>query len=94
MRARSRPDYAFTAPAPFDEPGYPKMHFIEHSYSHDQTNWWVPNRACTEAMLRSSGFTIEQHPEPEVYLCRTRPVAVPADGPHCVYPHKGASATR
>ena len=81
-------DYDFNAPAPFDEPGYPKMHFIEHSYSHDQTNWWVPNRACTEAMLRSAGFRIEYHPEPEVYLCRTVPVAVPADGPHAVYPSK------
>jgi tRNA (mo5U34)-methyltransferase len=83
-------DYDFEAPAPFDEPGYPKMHFVEKSYSHDQTNWWVPNRACTEAMLRSSGFVIESQPEQEVYLCRWQPVAVPADGPHCVYPAKGA----
>ena len=79
-------DYDFNAPAPFDEPGYPKMHFIEHSYSHDQTNWWVPNRACTEAMLRSSGFRIESQPEEEVYVCRWHSIAVPADGPHAVYP--------
>ena len=26
------PDYDFNAAAPFDEPGYPKMHFIEHRY--------------------------------------------------------------
>src|SRR5579883_2491203 len=52
-------DYDFNAAAPFDEPGYPKMHFIEQRYSHDETNWWVPNRACVEAMLRSSGFSIE-----------------------------------
>jgi tRNA (mo5U34)-methyltransferase len=82
-------DYEFAAPAPFDEPGYPKMHFIERCYSHDQTNWWVPNRACTEAMLRSSGFVIEAQPEEEVYVCRWRQVAVPADGPHCVYPTQG-----
>ena len=30
----------------FDEPGYPKMHFIEHRYADDPTNWWAPNRAC------------------------------------------------
>ena len=90
--SRVEPDYDFNAPAPFDEPGYPKMHFIEHSYSHDQTNWWVPNRACAEAMLRSAGFRIEHHPEPEVYLCRTVPVAVPADGPHCVYPAQESDA--
>jgi tRNA (mo5U34)-methyltransferase len=81
-----KPDYDFDATAPFDEPGFPKMHFIEHRYSHDQTNWWVPNRACVEAMLRSSGFAIEAQPEEEVYVCRWKPVAVPADGPHPVYP--------
>jgi tRNA (mo5U34)-methyltransferase len=54
----------------FDRPGYPKMHFIEHRYADDPTNWWVPNRACTEAMLRSAGFEILQHPEEEVYVCR------------------------
>ncbi|HEY9136795.1 MAG TPA: TIGR04290 family methyltransferase [Terriglobus sp.] len=81
-------DYDFAAPAPFDEPGYPKMHFIEQRYSHDETNWWVPNRACVEAMLRSSGFRIEAQPEREVYLGRWHPVTVPPDGPHCVYPTK------
>jgi tRNA (mo5U34)-methyltransferase len=81
-------DYDFNAEAPFDEPGYPKMHFIEQRYSHDETNWWVPNRACVEAMLRSSGFSIEAQPEAEVYLCRWQPIRVPPDGPHCVYPAK------
>lgn len=83
-------DYEFNAPAPFEEPGYPKMHFIEHRYSHDETNWWVPNRAGTEAMLRSSGFLIESQPEDEVYVCRWRPLEIPPDGPHCVYPNAGA----
>jgi tRNA (mo5U34)-methyltransferase len=89
--AEVAPDYDFNAPAPFDEPGFPKLHFIEERYSHDETNWWVPNRACVEAMLRSSGFSIEAQPEDEVYLCRWQPVAVPPDGPHCVYPAKGDS---
>ena len=80
------PDYDFNVPAPFDQPGYPKMHFVEHRYSHDETNWWIPNRSCVEAMLRSSGFSIESHPEDEVYLCRWLTVATPPDGPHCVYP--------
>lgn len=80
------PDYDFNAPAPFDEPGYPKLHFVEHSYSYDPTNWWIPNRACVEAMLRSSGFRIESQPEDETYLCRWHPVVTPPDGPHAVYP--------
>lgn len=84
-----RPDYDINEPAPFDEPGYPKMHFIEHRYSHDVTNWWVPNRACVEAMLRSAGFAIEAQPEDEVYVCRWQPVDVPPDGPHSVYPARG-----
>jgi len=87
-------DYEFNAPAPFDQPGYPRMHFIEHRYSHDETNWWVPNRACVEAMLRSSGFAIEAHPEDEVYLCRRQPIEAPPDGPHCVYPATRAEATQ
>ena len=84
--AATAEDYEITVPAPFDEPGYPKLHFIEHRYSNDPTNWWVPNRACTEAMLRSSGFRIEAQPEDETYVCRWQPVAVPPDGPHAVYP--------
>lgn len=79
-------NYEFAGPAPFDEPGYPKLHFIERRYSHDETNWWVPNRACTEAMLRSAGFAIESQPEDEVYVCKWHEVAVPPDGPHAVYP--------
>ena len=79
-------DYDFNAPAPFDEPGFPKMHFIEQRYSHDETNWWIPNRACVEAMLRSSGFRIESQPEEEIYLCRRQELVVPPDGPHAVYP--------
>ncbi len=66
-------DYAFEERGVFDEPGYPKLHFVEHEYAHDWTNWWVPNRACAEAMLRSAGFEIVSHPEAEVYLCRRRP---------------------
>jgi tRNA (mo5U34)-methyltransferase len=86
-------DYDFNEPAPFDEPGYPKMHFIERRYSHDETNWWVPNRACTEAMLRSSGFRIEAQPEDETYVCRWQSVAVPPDGPHAVYPAQSSTGT-
>ncbi len=76
-------DYPFAETEVFDRPGFPKMHFIERSYSEDWTNWWVPNRACTEAMLRSAGFEIVEHPEDEVYLCRMKPLS--GDG-GAVYP--------
>ena len=63
-------DYPFNETAIFDRPDYPKMHFIERSYSHDNTNWWAPNRAASAAMLRAAGFTIEANPEEEVFVCR------------------------
>jgi tRNA (mo5U34)-methyltransferase len=77
------PDYEFFDPCPFDAPGYPKLHFVERRYSNDPTNWWIPNRACAEAMLRSAGFEIVEHPEAEVYLCRR--VDAP-EGAGAVYP--------
>lgn len=75
-------NYGFWDTGVFDEPSYPKLHFVEHCYADDPTNWWIPNRACTEAMLRSSGFAIIGHPESEVYVCRRRVSA----GEGAVYP--------
>lgn len=68
--AELKPDYPFRETAIFEQPGYPTMYFVERRYSHDPTNWWIPNRACAEAMLRSAGFEILDHPEDEVYICR------------------------
>src|SRR3954447_17038198 len=65
-------DYDFWQTEIFDRPDFPQMYFIEHRYAHDPTNWWIPNRACMEAMLRSAGFEILQHPEDEVYICRAK----------------------
>ena len=72
------PDYPFEARDHFDDPGYPRLHFIEHKYTGDPTNWWVPNRACAEAMLRSAGFRILDQPEEEVFICgrATEPPAI------------------
>lgn len=67
----------FEDTAMFDRPGYPKLHFIEHRYADDPTNWWAPNLACSAAMLRSAGFAILEHPEEEVFLCRRLDVAIP-----------------
>jgi tRNA (mo5U34)-methyltransferase len=71
------PDYDFWDEEPFDRPEFPRLHFIEQRYAKDPTNWWIPNRACSEAMLRSAGFAIEAHPENEVYICRR--VAAPSE---------------
>jgi tRNA (mo5U34)-methyltransferase len=66
-------NYPFSEQEIFDEPAYPKLHFVESLYANDPTNWWVPNRACLEAMLRSSGFEVLAHPEPEAFVCEYRP---------------------
>jgi tRNA (mo5U34)-methyltransferase len=69
------PDYPFSETQIFEQRDFPRMHFIEHEYCTDATNWWIPNRACAEAVLRSAGFTIVAHPEPEVYVCELAQVA-------------------
>jgi tRNA (mo5U34)-methyltransferase len=73
-------DYPFGETGIFAQSDFPAMYFIEKSYSGDPTNWWIPNRACAEAMLRSAGFEIVAHPEIEVYVCRRR------DGPSHEFP--------
>lgn len=53
----------------FRAPGWPAMAFIEHTFSGDPTNWWAPNHAAAEAMLRSSGMRITARPGHEIYVC-------------------------
>ncbi|HBT00120.1 MAG TPA: TIGR04290 family methyltransferase [Citreicella sp.] len=72
-------DYPFEETSLFDRPDFPRLHFVEHRYSGDPTNWFVPNGPAIAAMLRSAGFAITARPEPEVFLCRrsARPEMVP-----------------
>jgi tRNA (mo5U34)-methyltransferase len=65
-------DHPFSERALFDEPGYPKLHFVEHRYAGDPTNWWIPNRSCVAAMLRSAGFGVVDNPEEEVFVCQLK----------------------
>jgi tRNA (mo5U34)-methyltransferase len=60
------------------EPGWPKMAFIERRLAGDPTNWWAPNQACVEAMLRSAGLEPQAHPGHEITLAR-RTSAPPAN---------------
>jgi tRNA (mo5U34)-methyltransferase len=54
---------------PMLESGWPRMAFIEHRLAGDPTNWWAPNHAGVEAMLRSSGLRVQARPGHELYLC-------------------------
>jgi tRNA (mo5U34)-methyltransferase len=82
-------DYHFWVEDIFLRPGFPRLHFVERCYAADPTNWWIPNRACVEAMLRSSGFDVLEHPEDEVFICRRG--TVPDHQPRAVYPARSAS---
>jgi tRNA (mo5U34)-methyltransferase len=62
-------NYHFWNKELFDDRDFPRMFFIENEYANDPTNWWTPNRGAAEAMLRSSGLSIVEHPEPETWVC-------------------------
>ena len=63
-------------------PGWPRMAFVEHRFASDPTNWWVPNHAAVEAMLRSSGMQITAHLGHEIYLCEPAPADSPTRAPY------------
>ncbi len=74
-------DYPFSEEEIFEEPGYPVLHFVEGRYAKDPTNWWIPNHACAEAMLRSAGFSVTAHPDEDTFLCRrsdSSSISIPA----------------
>lgn len=58
---------------PMTESGWPKMAFIEHRLAGDPTNWWAPNHAGVEALLRSAGMRVLARPGDEVYVCEPDP---------------------
>jgi len=51
------------------EPGWPGMAFVEGKMAGDPTNWWVPNLACSEALLRSAGLRVTARPGDEMFCC-------------------------
>lgn len=62
-------DYPFEEIAVFDDDRFPRMYFIEKRYAGDPTNWWIPNAAASQALLRGAGLRILDRPCREVYLC-------------------------
>jgi tRNA (mo5U34)-methyltransferase len=53
-------------------PGWPAMAFVEHRMAGDPTNWWVPNEAALEAMLRSTGLRVTARGGHETWICERR----------------------
>ena len=57
------PDYPFAEERIFDDPAFPRLHFIERKYSGDPTNWWVPNRrAIARRCCAAPASSITDHP--------------------------------
>jgi tRNA (mo5U34)-methyltransferase len=50
-------------------PGWPAMAFVEHSLAGDPTNWWAPDAACVEAMVRTTGLRVVARPGHELWVC-------------------------
>lgn len=59
--------------AAMSEPGWPKMAFIEHNFADDPTNWWAPNHAGVQAMLRAAGMRVLEGIGHEIYICEPDP---------------------
>lgn len=70
-------DFPFWEEDIFADDAFPRMYFVEKRFANDPTNWWIPNRAGFEAMLRSTGFEILDHPEDEVFICRRTDIPGP-----------------
>ncbi|MBD3240293.1 MAG: TIGR04290 family methyltransferase [Chitinivibrionales bacterium] len=62
-------DYDINDRAMMNDPGWPRMAFIEGRLANDPTNWWAPNHACIEAMMRTCGMRVVGRPGKETYLC-------------------------
>jgi tRNA (mo5U34)-methyltransferase len=60
-------------------PGWPTMTFIERELAGDPTNWWAPDAACVEAMLRSTGMTVASTPGHEIWICEPAADGAPHD---------------
>lgn len=73
------PDFDFWEEDVFENDSFPRLYFVEQRFANDPTNWWIPNQSCFEAMLRSAGFEILDHPEAEVFVCRRTRLTGPID---------------
>jgi tRNA (mo5U34)-methyltransferase len=78
----STQDHPIDAREVLQEPAWPRMAFIEHRFAGDPTNWWVPNHAAVEALLRSSGMDVRAHLGHEIYMCAPAEPDAPTRAPY------------
>jgi hypothetical protein len=46
-----------------------KLAFIENTFCHDATNWWIPSHSAVVGMLRSTGMRIETAVDADTVIC-------------------------
>ncbi len=66
-------DVPFEDRARLADEAWPKMAFVEKKLAGDHTNWWVPNAAAVEAMVRSTGMRVVARPGYQILLCEHAP---------------------
>lgn len=69
-RSRAPQPVAFEGMQQLNAADWPRMAFIEDRLAGDPTNWWIPNLACVEALLRSCDLRIVARPAHEILVCR------------------------
>jgi tRNA (mo5U34)-methyltransferase len=67
---QTKPDMMLNERKNMLKKGWPVMAFIERRLAKDPTNWWAPNHACIEAMLRTSGLKVTARPGHEMYVAK------------------------
>jgi tRNA (mo5U34)-methyltransferase len=50
-------------------PAFPRMYFVEQALDGAANNWFICNRSCVEAVLRSSGFANIRHAGEDCWVC-------------------------
>ena len=59
-----------------EDPRFPSLQFIEEGLGGDTTCWFIPNAAAVAAMIRASGFRVEQTAFPSPYEMFVEAVSV------------------
>ena len=72
-----------------EHPGFPKLLFVESQYNEDPTNWWIPNRAGLEAMVRSAGLRIIDRPHRHIIVAAPETYYRKQIFPKLVFPKYG-----
>jgi tRNA (mo5U34)-methyltransferase len=62
-------DVDFQTMGELERPSWPCMAFIENTFCHDATNWWIPNCQAMVGMLRSTGMKIETVVDADTFVC-------------------------